>query len=83
MTEELPDEIIELIMHFMGAYTHNKEERPYIDDIKLIKDITEYGVKRSILHIKEMRALQKAYNVRKPFWSSGGGIFWGDTFHLQ
>ena len=82
MTEELPDEIIELIMHFMGAYTHNKEERPYIDDIKLIKDITEYGVKRSILHIKEMRALQKAYSVR-PFWSSGGGIFWGDTFPLQ
>ena len=38
MPEELPYEIIELIMHFMGAYTHNKEERPYIDDIKLIKD---------------------------------------------
>ena len=82
MAEELPDEIIELIMHFMGAYTHNKEERPYIDDIKLIKDITEYGVKRSILHIKEMRALQKAYNVRT-FWNSGGGLFWGDTFHLR
>mgnify|MGYP006883067519 CR=1 FL=1 len=65
MTEELPDEIIELIMHFMGAYTHNKEERPYIDDIKLIKDITEYGVKRSILHIKEMRAQQKSYNGRE------------------
>jgi len=83
MTCDLPDEIIEIIMHFMGAYSHNKEERPYIDDIKLIKDITEYGVQRSLLHIKEIHALQKAYNNTNPFWISGGGIFWHDTFHLQ
>ena len=46
----LPDEIIEKIMHFAGAYLYNKKLRPYIEDIKRIRNIIEeHSVKRSLI----------------------------------
>jgi hypothetical protein len=53
----LPNELVEIIMHYIGAYHLNKKERPYIKDIKLIGKVSEYGVKRSLIHLKELRVL--------------------------
>jgi hypothetical protein len=51
----------------MGAYNLNIKERPYIKDIKLIGNVSEYGVKRSLIHLKEMRVLINMYK---------GGGYW-------
>ena len=51
---DIPFEIVDLIIHFMGGYSLNLKERPYIKDIKIIGKISEYGVKRSLIHLKEM-----------------------------
>ena len=79
----LPDEIVEIIMHFAGAYTYIPENRPYIEDIKSMGEVIEYGIERALLHVKEIHAIKKAYGDSGPLWISGGRIFWHDTFHLQ
>ena len=59
----LPDEIVEKIMHFAGAYSYNKKLRPYIEEIKIIRNIIEeHGVTRSLVHLQEYYALKNAYN---------------------
>ena len=57
----LSNDLIEIIMHYMGAYNLNEKERPYIKDIKLIGRVSEYGVQRSLIHLKEMRILINMY----------------------
>ena len=60
----LPHELVEIIMHYKGAYSLNIKERPYIPDIKLIGRVSEYGVKRSMIHLREMRVLMNMYGSR-------------------
>ena len=71
----LPDELVELIMHFAGAYTLKYSDRPYIKEVKQIGDVALYGVKRSLLHLREIQALRKAY-------AGGQSMEWMDTFHI-
>ena len=45
------------------AYSYNKKLRPYIEDIKIIRNIIEeHGVTRSLVHLQEYYALKNAYN---------------------
>ena len=60
----LPNDLINIIMNYKGAYNLNIKERPYIKDIKLIGKVSEYGVKRSLIHLKEMRVLINMYKGR-------------------
>lgn len=67
---DIPFEIVDLIIHFMGGYSLNLKERPYIKDIKIIGRVSEYGVKRSLIHLKEIKVLIKAYqcnNIYRTF----------------
>ena len=59
---DIPFEIVDYIMKYKGAYYLNNNDRPYIKSIKQLKDITQYGVKRTIIHHKELNALEKAYD---------------------
>ena len=57
----IPLELVDIIIHYMGGYSLNLKERPYIKDIKLIGRVSEYGVKRSLIHLKEMKVLINMY----------------------
>lgn len=72
----LPEELVELIMHFAGAYTYVPSDRPYIRAIRSIGDAYTYGVQRALLHVKEIQALREAYDRERTVWN------WMDTFHI-
>lgn len=75
----LPEELIELIMHFAGAYSFVESERPYIADIQSIGNVViEQGVKRSLLHLKEIVALRQAYAM----YYGNDVLHWMETFHI-
>ena len=44
MRQKLPHEIVEIIMHFAGAYAWDEKQRPYIAEIRSIGDVASYGV---------------------------------------
>lgn len=79
----LPEEIITLIIHFArGISSHKGSE--HIKDINTIGKVMEHGVKRALIHLKEIKALKNAYETYDPFLAgSGGRVFWGDTYHLN
>lgn len=60
--KDIPFELIDYIMKYKGAYHLNNIHRPYIKTLKKFKNITQYGVKRVIIHHKEINALEKAYD---------------------
>lgn len=64
----LPHEIVDIIMQYKGAYSLNIKERPYISDIKLIGRVSECGVKRSLIHLREMRVLINMYKGNTGGW---------------
>lgn len=79
----LPLCIVDYIMKFKGAYHCDKDERPYISELHMLKDVLPaHGVKASIVHLKEFYALKKAvvwYATHDyiPF----GGLY-ADCMHL-
>tara|TARA_B100001248_G_scaffold259257_1_gene244951 strand:+ start:2117 stop:2365 length:249 start_codon:yes stop_codon:yes gene_type:complete len=79
----LPEEIITLIIHFARGISSHKGSK-HIKDINTIGKVMEHGVKRALVHLKEIKALKKAYDTYDPFLAgSGGRVFWGDTYHLN
>ena len=58
-TMALPWELVDLIMHFYGAYHLSNTERPYVGDLRIIKNVAmDHGVRRALLHVQEHRALE-------------------------
>ena len=78
MRHNLPHEIVEMIMRLAGAYTWDEKQRPYIAEIRSIGDVACYGVRRSLLHLREIRALRDAYC----HYVEGWPLDW-DAFHLR
>ncbi len=77
----LPDEIVTLIMHFARVISSHWED-DYIQDIKLMRNVTQYGVKRALVHLKVFKKLET--HPFNPFLAgSGGRVFWGETYHLN
>ena len=59
---DLPWELIEKIMKFKGAYHYEQHKRPYITTLHCLgKIIADHGVKRAIIHHREMDVLERAY----------------------
>ena len=77
----LPDEIVTLIMHFARVISSHWED-DYIQDIKLMRNVTQYGVKRALVHLKAFKKLEtRPFN---PFLAGNSGIvFWGDTYQFN
>lgn len=74
----LPFCLVDYILQFAGAYSWNKEERPYIEELHVIKDVLPaHGVRVSLIHLKEMHALEQAYKGRKNIQ----GLY-ADAWHL-
>lgn len=76
---QLPYDIIHLIMHFYGAYTLNPDERPYIKEIKLIKQYLHLGVKQSLQQLKiyyKKKMNEQLYEMGLRY------MYWGDTYQL-
>ena len=61
MIADIPFELVDYIMKFAGAYNYNINKRPYIRSMYYLKNITQYGVTRALIHLKEMEVLGKAY----------------------
>ncbi len=59
--KDLPWELIEKIMKFKGAYDLDQRKRPYITTLHYLGNIIQYGVKRAIIHHKEIEALEQSY----------------------
>ena len=79
---ELPESIITYIFYLARNFLSHRNE-PHMGDIKLIKDITQYGVKRALLHISEIKRLRGAYSsYLEGYPMSMGHYIWGDTYHL-
>ena len=75
----LPFCIVDYILKIGGAYSLNKTERPYITELHLVKDVLpEHGVRVSILHLKELKALEHAYH---DYMNSPIGIY-PDAWHI-
>lgn len=65
----LPWELVDLIMHFCGAYHWSEAERPYVADLRVLKHvIVNEGVRRAVLHLREYRALEAAYAQHEDVW---------------
>jgi len=66
---DLPFELVDYIMKFSGAYYHNINERPYIKSINYLNVIIPcHGVARALIHLKELEALEKAYENYLEGW---------------
>ena len=58
----LPFCLVDYILKFAGAYALDTERRPYIPELHRVRDILPaQGVRAAALHLKEYRALQRAY----------------------
>ena len=82
----LPLELVDLCMKFSGAYHWDKTARPYVLDIKLVRNIiVERGVQASLLHIREYHALEKAYAKHNNEWPSAWyfNSIYPDAMHLM
>jgi len=66
--KNIPFELVDYIMKFYGAYNYNINERPYIKSMYYLKNITQYGVARALIHVKEMEVLEKAYGNYLEGW---------------
>lgn len=77
----LPEEIITLIIHFARGISSHKGSK-HIKDIKLMRNVTQYGVKRALVHLKAFKKLEtRPFN---PFLAGNSGIvFWGDTYQFN
>ena len=76
----LPFILVDYIMKYKGAYHFDKDKRPYILELHMLKNILpHHGVRASILHLKEFYALKNAYKLHNnyPF----GGLY-ADCLHL-
>ena len=74
---ELPESIITYIFYLARNFLSHRNE-PHMDDIKLIKDISQYGVKRALLHISEIKRLRGAYSsYTTRQWQSIGSVAHG------
>ena len=83
---DLPFVLVDLCMKFSGAYHWDETERPYVFDIKLVRDIpTQQGVQAALLHIKEYHALDEAYSKHKNEWPSAWyfNSLYPDARHLM
>lgn len=59
---DLPWELIEKIMKCSGAYHFEQRERPYITTFHLLGYIiANQGIKRALIHHREIDALERAY----------------------
>ena len=59
---QLPFCLVDYILKLNGAYTLNKEDRPYILELHAIQHILPaHGVRAAIVHLKEWYVLQKSY----------------------
>jgi len=67
--KNIPFELVDYIMKLSGAYYHNIHERPYIKSIHNLNEIIPcHGVARALIHIKELEALEKAYENYREGW---------------
>ena len=66
---QLPWEIVEKIMKFSGAYHFEQNKRPYITTLHLLGYIiAEHGIKKAIIHHREIDALERAYADYNEGW---------------
>ena len=85
-TMALPWELVDLIMHFYGAYHFSNTERPYVGDLRIIKNVAmDHGVRRALLHVQEHRALEAAYAQHEDVWPARwyNGALYEDAMHLM
>ena len=60
--KDLPWELIEKIMKYSGAYHFEQHSRPYITTFHCLGNIiASHGIKRAIIHHREMDALEHSY----------------------
>lgn len=60
--EDLPWELIEKIMKFSGAYHFEQNKRPYITTFHCLGYIiAEHGIKKALIHHREIDALERDY----------------------
>ena len=60
--KDLPWELIEKIMKFTGAYHLDQHKRPQITTFHCLGNIiAKHGIKRAIIHHREMDALERSY----------------------
>ena len=65
----LPLCLVDYIMKYKGAYHLNEDDRPYVSELHMLKDVLPaYGVRASILHLKEFYALKQEYDYN--IWSA-------------
>ena len=83
----LPIELIRYIFYLGRDFLSHKKD-PYTEDIKLMKNITQYGVKRALIHLKEFKSIARHYrgygywDYLEGYPNTMGGYIWGDTYHL-
>ena len=66
---DLPWEIVEKIMKFSGAYHFEQNKRPYITTLHLLGYIiAEHGIKKALIHHREIDALERAYADLHDIW---------------
>ena len=64
----LPFCLVDYIMKYTGAYHYDEEQRPYVSELHMLKDVLpEYGVKESMIHLREFYALKKPHDYN--LWS--------------
>ena len=60
--KDLPWEIVEKIMKLSGAYYFEQHKRPYITTFHLLGNIiAEHGIKKALIHHREINALERSY----------------------
>ena len=65
----LPFCIVDYIIKFKGAYHYNKDDRPYVSELHMIKDfLPEHGVSASVNHLREFYALKTEHDYE--MWSA-------------
>ena len=66
---QLPWEIVEKIMKLSGAYHFEQHKRPYITTFHLLGNIIyKQGIKKAIIHHREIDQLERAYADYNEGW---------------
>lgn len=65
---DLPFCLVDIIMKYAGAYHLDRDRRPYIDELKIIRTILPaQGVKVALLHLLEYNTLCALYRDNKRY----------------